>query len=82
MSSSLITGVNKIKQAIEYFEDFKRQTKGGLGEKKAKLYISKLDWILLDFKTIAAFGDAVRQSIREEIQEDYEDYINQEYERI
>lgn len=70
MKNSIVAAINELGKCIEYFEDFKRDVKGGIGEKIANNYINKLNWILTDFKTIPAFTDDVRQKIQDEIKAD------------
>lgn len=70
MAASIVTALNKLNQSKAFFEDFLRETKGGIGEIKAKVYIKKIEWILLDFKTITCFTDAIRESVKKEIESD------------
>jgi len=70
MASSIVTALNRLNQSKLFFEDFLRETKGGMGEMKAKAYLAKINWILMDFKTICSFGDDVRASVKAEIESD------------
>ena len=66
MQSSITQSLNKLKQATDLLEDFKRQHKGSKGAKIAKTYIDRIFWIYLDFVSNPAFTEEVRQGIRNE----------------
>lgn len=70
MRNSIVAAINELGKCIEYFEDFKRDVKGGIGEKIANNYINKLNWILTDFKTIPLFTDELREKINKEVKAD------------
>lgn len=68
--AGIITAFNYLKLANEYFLDFIRENKGGIGEQIIKKYIKKIEWIYFDFISIPQFTEKVRNGLREEWQSD------------
>jgi hypothetical protein len=70
MSSSIVSGVQKVREAQEHFQDFIRQHPGSKGAKLFRVYDAKLQWILTDLKTTPALSEPVRIGIAKELQAD------------
>lgn len=63
--TSLVSFIHRIKQAIEFADDFHRQTKS----KALKRYSDRLKWCLMDLQT--SFQDQeIRDALRNEISSD------------
>lgn len=68
--SNIVCGIQHLKLAMEYFEDFGRQHPGTKGAGLFKTYNRKLDWILKDLITHPSLPQDVREGIKREINSD------------
>jgi hypothetical protein len=68
--SNVVSAIHNLKLAQLHFEDFCRQYRNSIGEKKFKIYISKIDWIFKDIITTNVITDEVRVGIKNEINSD------------
>ncbi len=69
-SSNIISGIQHLKLAKEYFDDFGRQYPGTIGDKLFKGYSGKIEWMFTDLKTNPALTDQIRAGIRKELESD------------
>ena len=68
--SNIVCGIQHLKLAMEYFEDFGRQHPGTKGADLFRLYNRKLDWVLKDLITHPSLPQQVREGIKQEINSD------------
>ncbi len=70
MRSSVVQGIQHLKQAEEFMNDFVRQAPNTRGAVIFTMYSKKVRWILNDILTFPYFTDEVRVGIRAEIESD------------
>jgi hypothetical protein len=70
MRSSVVQGIQHLKQADEFINDFIRQTPNTRGAVIFSMYSKKIRWILTDILTFPYFTDEVRKGIKAEIESD------------
>jgi hypothetical protein len=70
MRSSVVQGIQHLKQAEEFINDFIRQAPNTRGEVIFSMYSKKIRWILTDILTFPYFTDEVRAGIKAEIESD------------
>lgn len=68
--SSIISGLQHIKRAKDFFEVFANTCQGGRGAALMRGYIGKLNFILRDFSSTPDFSQEVRDALRMEYQSD------------
>lgn len=69
-NSNIVCGIQNLKMAVEYFEDFQRQHSGSKGANLFKDYCRRVNWILNDLVTHPFLPDVVREGIKQEINSD------------
>jgi hypothetical protein len=70
MRSSVVQGIQHLKQADEFINDFIRQAPNTRGAVIFSMYSKKIRWILTDILTFPYFTDEVRAGIKTEIESD------------
>lgn len=70
LENSIVGGIQSLKTAQEYFEDFRRHFPDTRGDCLLKKYSEKISWILKDFITCNCFDEVVRGIIKREIESD------------
>jgi len=70
MRSSVVQGIQHLKQADEFINDFIRQAPNTRGSVIFSMYSKKIRWILTDILTFPYFTDEVRVGIKKEIESD------------
>ena len=70
MRSSVVQGIQHLKQADEYINDFIRQAPNTRGSVIFSMYSRKIRWILTDILTFPFFTDEIRKGIKAEIESD------------
>jgi hypothetical protein len=70
MRSSVVQGIQHLKQADEFINDFIRQAPNTRGAVIFSMYSKKIRWILTDILTFPYFTDEVRAGIKAEIESD------------
>ena len=65
-SGTFVEVIHHLKIAKEFMESFIRERPGTVGERMAKQYINRIDWIYRDLISYPTFPEIVRQGIREE----------------
>lgn len=69
-SGTFVEIIHHLKIAKEFLESFIREKPGTVGERMAKQYVSKINWMYNDLITFPNFPDIVRQGIRDEWESD------------
>lgn len=69
-SGTFVEVIHHLKIAKEFLDSFMREKPGTVGERMAKQYIARIEWIYRDLITFPNFPDIVRQGIREEWESD------------
>jgi len=69
-SGTFVEVIHHLKIAKEFLESFIREKPGTVGERMARQYVAKINWIYNDLITFPNFPDIVRQGIREEWESD------------
>ena len=67
---SIVGGIQSLRVAKDYFEDFQRDEPNSKGAKLFSHYIKKIDWVFNDIITNPAFDEDVRQGIKKELNSD------------
>jgi len=70
MRSSVVQGIQHLKQADEFINDFIRQAPNTRGAVIFSMYSRKIRWILFDILTFPFFTDEIRKGIKAEIESD------------
>jgi len=70
MRSSVVQGIQHLKQAEDFMNDFIRQAPNTRGSVIFSMYSKKIRWILTDILTFPYFTDEVRTGIKKEIESD------------
>lgn len=70
MRSSVVQGIQHLKQAEEFMNDFIRQAPNTRGAVIFSMYSKKVRWILTDILTFPYFTDEIRKGIKAEIESD------------
>ena len=70
MRSSIVQGIQHLKQADEFINDFIRQAPKTRGALIFLIYSNKIRWILRDILTYPHFTDEIRVGIKAEIESD------------
>jgi len=70
MRSSVVQGIQHLKQAEDFMNDFIRQAPNTRGAVIFSMYSKKIRWILTDILTFPYFTDEVRTGIKKEIESD------------
>lgn len=68
--SSFRKAFQHLKLAAEYFSDFKRENPNSIGAKSCRIYGSKIDWCLNDFKTCIDFPPETLEDFLKEMEDD------------
>jgi hypothetical protein len=80
MKGSVMSAIHHLRAAIEYMDDFVRESNkkhgGSRGAAKFGEYSKKMQWILLDMRTYPHFCDEVREGFRKEMQSDVFAYVS------
>ena len=80
MKGSVMSAIHHLRAAIEYMDDFGRESNkksgGSRGAAKFGEYSKKMQWILLDMRTYPHFCDEVREGFRKEMQSDAFAYVS------
>ena len=69
-SGTFVEIIHHLKIAKEFLESFIREKPGTVGERMAKQYVAKINWMYNDLITFPNFPDIVRQGIRDEWESD------------
>lgn len=69
-SGTFVEVIHHLKIAKEFLESFMREKPGTVGERMARQYVAKINWMYNDLITFPNFPDIVRQGIREEWESD------------
>lgn len=69
-SGTFVEVIHHLRIAKEFLESFIREKPGTVGERMARQYVAKINWIYNDLITFPNFPDIVRQGIREEWESD------------
>ncbi len=69
-SGTFVEIIHHLRIAKIFLESFMREKPGTVGERMARQYVAKIDWMYNDLITFPNFPDIVRQGIREEWQSD------------
>ena len=69
-SGTFVEVIHHLKIAKEFLESFIREKPGTVGERMARNYVAKINWMYNDLITFPNFPDIVRQGIREEWESD------------
>ena len=69
-SGTFVEVIHHLKIAKEFLESFIREKPGTVGERMARQYVAKINWMYNDLITFPNFPDIVRQGIREEWESD------------
>ena len=69
-SANIVSAIQHLKLAQEYFEDFIREHNGSKGAKLFENYIRKIKWIHTDMITHPLLPETVRQGIKQEVNSD------------
>ena len=69
-SGTFVEVIHHLKIAKEFLESFIREKPGTVGERMARQYVAKINWMYNDLITFPNFPDIVRQGIREEWEAD------------
>lgn len=69
-SGTFVEVIHHLKIAKEFLESFIRDKPGTVGERMARQYVAKINWMYNDLITFPNFPDIVRQGIREEWEAD------------
>ena len=69
-SGTFVEVIHHLKIAKEFLESFIRDKPGTVGERMARQYVAKINWMYNDLITFPNFPDIVRQGIREEWESD------------
>ena len=69
-SGTFVEVIHYLKIAKEFLESFIREKPGTVGERMARQYVAKINWMYNDLITFPNFPDIVRQGIREEWESD------------
>ena len=69
-SGTFVEVIHHLKIAKEFLESFIRDKPGTVGERMARRYVAKINWMYNDLITFPNFPDIVRQGIREEWEAD------------
>jgi hypothetical protein len=79
MKGSVMSAIHHLRAAIEYMDDFVRESNkksgGSRGAAKFGEYSKKMQWILLDMRTYPHFCDEVREGFRKEMESDVFAYV-------
>jgi hypothetical protein len=79
MKGSVMSAIHHMRAALEYLEDFVRQSNekatGSRGAAKFGEYSKKINWVLTDMKTYPHFCDEVREGFRKEMESDVFAYV-------
>lgn len=69
-SGTFVEIIHHLKIAKEFLESFIREKPGTVGERMARQYVAKINWMYNDLITFPNFPDIVRQGIRDEWESD------------
>lgn len=80
MKGSVMSAIHHLRAAIEYMDDFVRESNrkhgGSRGAAKFSEYSKKMKWVLMDMRTYPHFCDEVREGFRKEMQSDVFAYVS------
>ena len=79
MKGSVMSAIHHMRAALEYMEDFVRQSNekatGSRGAAKFGEYAKKINWILTDMKTYPHFCQEIREGFKKEMESDVFAYV-------
>jgi hypothetical protein len=68
--ANIISAIQHLRMAEEYYVDFRRQYPGSKGSALFKTYIDKIKWIYRDFLTNPNVDDDIRSGLKKELESD------------